>query len=142
MSDPSTAARRSGGVPSDPQLLLRRVLETDRVHSSYLLSGPGSEPRKAALEFARGLVCKSGGSGACEQCVECRRSIPGDPIAIDGTGRKGPLLRHIGDHADLFWIERGPGDTRVRIGQIRALQNALRLRSTEGGRRAGGHRGR
>jgi hypothetical protein len=136
MSDPSTAARRSGGVPSDPQLLLRRVLETDRVHSAYLLSGPGSAPREAALAFARGLVCKSGGSGACEQCVECRRSTPGDPIAIDGTGRKGPLLRHIGDHADLFWIERGPDDTRVRIDQIRALQNALRLRSTEGGRRA------
>jgi DNA polymerase III delta prime subunit len=55
---------------------------------------------------------------------------------IDGTGRKGPLLRHVGDHADLFWVERGSGDTRVRIGQVRALQNALRLRSTEGGRRA------
>ncbi len=136
MSDPSTAVTRSAGGPSDPQLLLRRALETGRVHTSYLLSGPGSAPREAALEFARGLVCTTAGAGACEQCIQCRRSTPGDPIVIDGTGRKGPLLRHVGDHADLFWIERGPDDTRVRIGQIRALQNALRLRSTEGGRRA------
>jgi DNA polymerase III delta prime subunit len=54
---------------------------------------------------------------------------------LDGSGRKGPLYRHIGDHADLYWIERGADDTRVRIGQIRALQGALRLQSQEGGRR-------
>ena len=135
MSDPTTAAAR-GGVPSDPQLQLQKVLETGRVHSAYLLSGPGSAPRDAALAFARGLVCATAGAEACEQCIQCRRSTPGDPIALDGAGKKGPLLRHVGDHADLFWIERGRDDTRVRIDQIRALQNALRLRSTEGGRRA------
>jgi len=74
--------------------------------------------------------------GPCDACIDCRRSRPREPIALDGTGRKGPLLRHVGDHADLFWIERGDGDTRVRIGQIRALQGALQLRSVEGGRRA------
>ncbi len=120
---------------SDPRALFQRALESDRVHSAYLVSGPGSAPRDAALEFVRGLVCKSGGGRACESCIACRRSSPGEPIAIDGTGKKGPLLRHVGDHADLFWVERGEGDTRVRIGQIRALQSALRLRSTEGGRR-------
>jgi len=130
----SIAETRS--VPADPVALLRRALETDRVHSAYLLSGPGAAPRDAALGFARGLACTSAQGDACEQCIECRRSTPGEAIAIDGTGRKGPLLRHIGDHADLFWVERGHDDTRVRIGQIRALQNALRLRSTEGGRRA------
>jgi hypothetical protein len=121
---------------NDPRALLGRTLESGRVHSAYLLSGPDSAPRSAALEFARGLVCEGDGAEACETCVACRRSSPGEAIAIDGTGKKGPLLRHIGDHADLFWVERGAGDTRVRIGQIRALQNALRLRSTEGGRRA------
>jgi DNA polymerase III delta prime subunit len=59
-----------------------------------------------------------------------------EPIALDGTGRSGPLLRHVGDHADLFWVERGEADTRVRIGQVRALQSALHLQSNEGGRRA------
>ena len=120
---------------SDPQSLLRRSLESGRVHSAYLLTGPGSAPRDAALEFVRGLVCQQT-IGPCEECVDCRRSSDREAIALDGTGRSGPLLRHIGDHADLFWVERGPDDTRVRIGQIRALQNALRLRSTEGGRRA------
>jgi hypothetical protein len=67
----------------------------------------------------------------------CRRSQAGEEeIEIDGTGKSGPLLRHIGDHPDLFWIERGARDTRVRIGQIRALQSALRLRSSEGRARA------
>ena len=135
MSDASSTETGSDALPSDPQALLRRSLESGRIHSAYLFSGPGSAPREAAVAFARGLVCASGGAGACEECIACRRSEVGDPIAIDGTGRKGPLLRHIGDHADLFWVERGPSDTRVRIGQIRALQNALRLRSTEGGRR-------
>jgi DNA polymerase III delta prime subunit len=116
-------------------MLLSRSLESGRVHSAYLLSGPGSAPRDAALDFVRALVCERP-DGPCEECIECRRSSPGDPIALDGTGRRGPLLRHVGDHADLFWVERGDGDTRVRIGQVRALQVALHLRSNEGGRRA------
>jgi hypothetical protein len=57
-------------------------------------------------------------------------------IQIDGTGRSGPLLRHVGDHPDLLWVERGQSDTRVRIAQIRALQAAFRLCSNDGGRRA------
>ncbi len=92
-------------------------------------------PRDAALDFVRALVCQQAG-GPCEECIDCRRSSPRQPIAIDGKGRKGPLLRHVGDHADLFWVERGESDTRVRIGQIRALQGALHLQSNEGGRRA------
>jgi DNA polymerase-3 subunit delta' len=120
---------------SDSPSLLRRSLESGRIHSAYLLSGPGSAPRDAALDFVRALVCQQP-VGPCEACIDCRRSSPREPIALDGTGRKGPLLRHVGDHADLFWVERGEGDTRVRIGQIRALQNALHLQSNEGGRRA------
>jgi DNA polymerase III delta prime subunit len=115
--------------------LLRRSLESGRIHSAYLLSGPGSAPRDTALDFVRALVCQQVG-GPCEECIDCRRSSPREPIALDGTGRGGPLLRHVGDHADLFWIERGEGSTRVTIGQIRALQSALHLQSNEGGRRA------
>jgi DNA polymerase III delta prime subunit len=119
----------------DSPILLRRSLESGRIHSAYLLSGPGSAPQDAALDFVRALVCAQP-DGPCDECIDCRRSSPGEPITLDGTGRKGPLLRHVGDHADLFWIERGEGGTRVTIGQVRALQNALHLRSTEGGRRA------
>jgi len=123
------------GRSDDPRALLLRSLENDRIHSAYLLSGPGEAPRDAALAFVRSLVCEERGE-PCEQCSGCRRSRSETPIAIDGTGRRGPLLRHVGDHPDLLWVERGSDDTRVRIGQIRALQAALRLRGGEGGRRA------
>jgi hypothetical protein len=42
----------------------------------------------------------------------------------------------VGDHPDLLFVERGAGDTRVRIAQIRALQARLRLRANEGARKA------
>lgn len=119
--------------------LLRRALATGRVHSAYLLSGPGEAPRAAALRFVRGLVCEAGDGGErpCEACAACRRSTPREPVAIDGSGRKGPLYRHVGDHPDLVWVERGADDTRVRIGQVRAVQERLRLRALgEGGHRA------
>jgi DNA polymerase III delta prime subunit len=120
----------------DPADLLCRALESGRVHSAYLLSGPGAVPREAALRFVRGLVCEADGPRPCDACRACRRSQPREPLALDGAGRKGPLYRHVGDHPDLLWVERGADDTRVRIGQIRAVQERLRLRSAEGGRRA------
>jgi DNA polymerase-3 subunit delta' len=121
----------------DPEDLLHRSLAAGRVHSAYLLAGPGPAPREAALRFVRGLVCTGPAEERpCERCPGCRRSTPRDAIALDGTGRKGPLLRHVGDHPDLVWVERGADDTRVRIGQVRALQERLRLRAHEGGWRA------
>ena len=123
----------------DPASLLRRSLESGRIHSAYLVSGPGAAPREAALAFARGLVCAGTAGGSprpCGACAECRRSEEGEPLALDGAGRKGPLLRNVGDHPDLVWVERGAGDTRVRIAQIRALQHELGLRAWGPGRRA------
>jgi hypothetical protein len=121
---------------AEPRLPLLRSLETGRVHSAYLLSGPGPAPRETALWFIRALVCRRGDAGPCGECEECRRSARGEEIPLDGSGKKGPLLRHVGEHPDLLWVERGPDDTRVRIGQIRALQGVFRLRGGEGGRRA------
>jgi len=126
------------GPGGDPTALLRACLESGRIHSAYLLSGAGPEAREGALAFARALVC-TGGEPAqrpCEACGECRRSATREPIALDGTGKKGPLLRHVGDHPDLLWVERGADDTRVRIAQVRALQHELGLRSWGAGRRA------
>jgi len=121
---------------ADVPALLARSLESGRIHSAYLLSGPGEAPRRTAQQFVRGIVCQGEGERPCEACGACRRSAPREEIELDGTGKRGPLYRHVGDHPDLFWLERGPDDTRVRIGQVRALQNALRLRTSEGGRRA------
>jgi DNA polymerase-3 subunit delta' len=119
-----------------PRETLARSLASERIHSAYLFSGPGAEPREAALWFARALACRAAaGARPCEACPACRRSTLREPIALDGTGKQGPLYRHVGDHPDLLWVERGRDDTRVRIGQIRALQHVLHLRAMEGGRR-------
>ena len=120
---------------ANPQTILNRALESGRVHSAYLFAGAGDTPRAAALAFARGLVCTGPGPEPCEACAGCTRSAPREQIAIDGTGKRGPLYRHVGDHPDLLWVERGEDDTRVRIGQVRAVQAALRLGANEGGRR-------
>lgn len=119
-----------------PEAVLQKSLESGRVHSAYLLSGPPEPARAAALDFVRGLVCLGAGARPCEACASCQRSSERGEIAIDGTGKSGPLYRHVGDHADLLWVERGADDTRVRIGQIRAVQHALHLRSQTGGFRA------
>ena len=121
-------------MSSDARELLDRALDSGRLHSAYLISGPPELARQAALDFARGAACQES-PRPCENCTGCRRSSQRQEIELDGEGKKGPLLRHVGDHADLFWVERGPEDTRVRIGQIRALQQALRLRGGEGGHR-------
>ena len=102
---------------TDPTTLLWRALESDRVHSAYLLAGPGDAPRQAAERFARGLACSGSGERPCEECDSCRRSGPRERVELDGTGRRGPLYRHIGDHPDLLWVERDAAGTRVRIGQ-------------------------
>jgi len=123
----------------DPTRLLRRALESGRVHTGYLLSGDSNAALAAAETFARALVCSQGGASApCDACSSCTRSAgsaaASDTIEIDGTGKRGPLFRHIGDHPDLYWVDRGGEGTRIRIGQVRALQNALRLGANEGGR--------
>jgi len=127
------------GGAGDPGALLARAAGGDRVHSAYLLSGVGEAPRAAARSFVRALVCERAGAAPCEDCRPCRLSAEdpeAEPIAIDGTGKRGPAYRHVGDHSDLLWTEREPGGTRVRIGQVRAIQARLQLRATEGGRRA------
>jgi len=126
-------------APNDPATLLDRALASGRVHSAYLLSGDVVAAREAAVRFARALVCKGaqGATRPCEACSSCTRSARSDgesEIEIDGTGKSGPLFRHIGDHPDLYWLDRGSDGTRVRIGQVRALQHALRLGPSEGDR--------
>jgi DNA polymerase III delta prime subunit len=120
-----------------PHETLARSLASERIHSAYLFTGPGEAPREAAAWFARALACRAGGAARpCGACPACRRSAPREAVALDGTGKSGPLYRHVGEHPDLLWIERGRDDTRVRIAQIRGVQQALYLRAVEGGRRA------
>ena len=120
-----------------PATLLERSVASGRVHSSYLVTGTGPEPTQAALAFARALVCETASGRACDTCPACRRSAetPDEEIVLDGKGKKGPTFRYIGDHPDLLWVQRGQGDTRITIGQMRDVQAALRLGANEGGRR-------
>lgn len=129
---------RQASGESDPAEILRRSIEHDRIHSAYLLTGAAPTATAAARDFARALVCQTGGGQACEACDACHRSSEDPeeaPIALDGKGKRGPTHRHIGDHPDLLWLERGSDDTRITIRQVRAAQAALRLGANEGGRR-------
>jgi DNA polymerase III delta prime subunit len=137
-----------------PAEILFRSIENGRVHSAYLLTGSGRLPTETAERFARALVCHRNDGTVCEECDACHRShvggasdvhseetdktdhVQNEPIVLDGKGKRGPTYRHLGDHPDLFWIERGRDDTRITIGQIRDLQIALRRGANEGGRRA------
>ena len=120
--------------------LLQRAVQSDRVHHAYLLSGDLEAAQAAAIEFARALACQGDGPPPCGQCHACLLSDPDrleeEPVVIRGTTSGGPFFRHVGRHPDLRWVERGPKDTRVTIGQIRAIQAKLRLGSSEGGRQA------
>ncbi len=127
----------------DPAQILARAIENDRVHSGYLLTGAGPATSSTALAFVRALVCERGSGIACEACGSCRKSNhesgaggAATTIVIDGKGKRGPTYRHVADHPDLLWVERGRDDTRITVGQIRDLQSALRLRGFEAGRRA------
>ena len=125
-------------MPDNAHERLLASLRAGRVHGAYLFAGPGEPPRRSAHWFARALACSAaaGGELPCEQCAACRRSRAGEPVPLDGDGKKGPLYRHIGEHPDLLWVERGDDKTRVTIKQVRALQEVFRLKGVEGGRRA------
>lgn len=119
-----------------PAVLLENSLESGRIHSAYLFSGAGDAPLDAAVRFARSLVCTSSplGKRPCGHCGACQRSEPGEaPIHLDADGKRGPKIRQIGDHADLYWLERAEKKTRIVISQIRELQRMFQLRSQEGG---------
>ena len=126
---------------ANPATFLAKSLASGRIHSGYVISGLGDGPRSAALGFARGIVCTGPADGPrpCEACRSCRSSVDHKKtIGLDGRAPdkcKGPRYRHIGDHADLFWIEMGKDSTRVTVWQIRELQSVLRRRPSAGGHR-------
>ncbi|HEU4431434.1 MAG TPA: hypothetical protein VFT98_21925 [Myxococcota bacterium] len=123
---------------TDAREKLTAALRAGRVHGAYLFAGPGEPPRRAALWFVRALACSSPGDGElpCETCAACRRSRSGEALPLDGDGKSGPLYRHVGEHPDLLWVERGEEKTRVTIKQVRALQDVFRLKGASSGRRA------
>ena len=127
-------------------IFLRTFLSTSflRVFAASVSAGAGVAPARAALHVAGGVVCRGDGARPGGACRDCRLSSeegpqgdePRERVLIDSAGKKGPLYRHVGDHPDLYWVDRGEAGTRVRITQVRAVQIALRLAPNEGGWRA------
>ncbi|MCS5634986.1 MAG: hypothetical protein NZ990_00590 [Myxococcota bacterium] len=121
-----------------PPIFLRNTLASGRIHSGYVISGLGEAARRAAIEFGRAIVCDGEPSETrpCEDCRPCRLSgSQGEPARIDGEDKKGPAFCHVGNHPDLYLVERGLDDSVIRVEQVRALQRSMRLSAREGGRR-------
>ncbi|MDG2334242.1 MAG: hypothetical protein P8Q97_08480 [Myxococcota bacterium] len=119
-----------------PAILFEKSLASGRIHSGYVISGPGDAPQEGATHFARAIVCtaEAGEPRPCESCSSCRTSgIETKPVDIDG--KDGPYFRFIGSHPDLYWLEKGAGSSAISIEQIRHLQTALHRSSNAGGRR-------
>ena len=142
-----TARRRTGRLlrcaamtasNQSPVTLLENSLASGRIHSAYLISGAGEQPRERALWFARAIACsqRAQTKGPCESCPACKKSGASvEPIEIEDVEKGGPAYRHIGEHADLYWVERAINKTRVTVHQVRAINQGLRRPPVEGGAR-------
>jgi len=94
-----------------PLQILRRAIETGRVHHAYLFTGmEGIGKRVVALNMAKALNCSNQGGEACDHCPVCQR--------IDK-----------GVHPDLILINP-TGDT-IKIGQVRELQRSIAFKPFE-----------
>ena len=114
---------------------LRRQIASGRLHTAYLLSGMGPEPRDTAHWLARAACCEGPGERPARPAGAAGGRPGATEIPLDGTGKSGPLLRHVGDHPDLLWVERGATTRACASRQVRACKHALRLRTSEGGAR-------
>jgi DNA polymerase-3 subunit delta' len=91
--------------------LLERSYRNGALAHAYVFLGPeGSGKKETAVHFAKMILCARREEAPCGECVHCRRVASGN-------------------HPDLLQIE--PEGQAVKIGQIRELQRAFLLKSTE-----------
>jgi DNA polymerase-3 subunit delta' len=93
-----------------PIEILRRALDSGRLHHAWLFHGPeGVGKRTLAEAFAAALLCERPGSGGpcgqCPGCVKCRA----------------------GSHPDLHRLEVPEGRSRIPIEAFHALEGELQL---------------
>ena len=94
-----------------PLQILRRVIDTGRVHHAYLFTGmEGIGKRLAALNMAKALNCVNQAGEACDHCRSCQ-------------------LIAKGMHPDIILIE--PTGESVKIEQIRELERSIAFKPYE-----------
>lgn len=99
--------------------ILRKTIGRGRLPSSYLFAGESGIGKKlTAVSLAKALNCLNPGQGtetlesdSCDFCISCRK--------IDS-----------GTHPDFLFI--APEGGRIRIEEIRAIDNRLSLKALEG----------
>lgn len=95
--------------------LLRNAMAMNRTPHAYLFCGmKGVGKKTTALVFAKALNCQKGPLDACDACPSCRK--------IDHR-----------NHPDVIMIE--PEGQFIRIKEVRDLQDQMKFRPFEGGRR-------
>jgi DNA polymerase-3 subunit delta' len=91
--------------------ILRRAIETGRVHHAYLFTGmEGIGKRLAAQNMAKTLNCAEQGGDACDRCRSCQ-------------------LIDKGIHPDIILIE--PTGESIKIEQIRELERSIAFKPYE-----------
>jgi DNA polymerase-3 subunit delta' len=94
-----------------PLQILRRVIETGRMHHAYLFTGmEGIGKRLVALNMAKALNCAEQAGEACDRCRSCQ-------------------LIAKGIHPDLILIN--PTGESIKIEQIRELERSIAFKPYE-----------
>ena len=99
----------------DNMLQLMRSVQAGRIVHALLLAGPrGSGKRTVARLFAQAMVCQ-GADKPCGVCPACKRFLAGT-------------------HPDAHFVRPEKDRRSIGVDAVRALIDALSLRSYEGGR--------
>ena len=94
------------------------LLEQNRMPHGVLLAGsPGAGQSELGAWIAARLLCRGRGASPCGECADCRLFLAGS-------------------HPDYRWIGVLPDKKEISIDQMRALSEALSMRSYRGGAKA------
>jgi DNA polymerase-3 subunit delta' len=94
-----------------PIKIIRRAIETGRIHQAYLFTGmEGIGKKVVAMNMAKALNCQGQNGDACDHCAACQR--------IDK-----------GVYPDCIVVK--PDGTVIKIEQIRELQQEISLKPFE-----------
>ena len=98
-----------------PRTRLAALQDQGRLPHGLLLAGPpGAGQVELGAWLAARLLCRAPGADPCGACADCR-------------------LFQAGNHPDFHWVGVLPDKKDISIDQMRALSDALSLRSYRGG---------